>query len=403
MKAGRAALPLLLLALAPVAAADWRFDIATPLTPPPVAGVFHHLDGAGRKHVAVSDNSVAVVWEDNRDGSPQVYARIRPAGAEDFSVAQRLSTGEEAYEPAIAALDDARFLVGWEQDSSVYLALLWAGARSPPLQVASGAGHVTVASTGDVAYAAWRERDGGRWFLRVARLAIDHAEKVRIDSLAPVEADGLETPLQFPTLAVAEDALCVAWEDRRAGHTRLLTSFSADRGASFSPPLHLNEFFANRNQYDKGSGVTRVALAGFADDEILAAWMDKRRGGVGYGIYAALGAHGDGFGPNERVHGIEGDREPHYNPAVAGNEAGDFMVAWDDFRRGDSDIWLSGYSDDDEWDADFAPPIASGSGEQTHPSIELDAAGNLHLVWLERGDPNAPSRLFYSRGRRESN
>ena len=104
------------------------------------------------------------------------------------------------------------------------------------------------------------------------------------------------------------------------------------------------------------------------------------------------------FGPNEKVHGETGDRQPHYNPATAGNATGDFIVAWDDYRRGDSDIWLSGYTDDLEWSEDFSPPMASGAGEQSHPSIALDEDGGLHLLWIERADPNAPSRLWYSYG-----
>ncbi|MDJ0779383.1 MAG: hypothetical protein QNJ85_16065 [Gammaproteobacteria bacterium] len=393
---------LLLLALPFAVNADWRFEPPVALTPPPATGVFQHLDGAGRRHIAVAGDTVAVTWEDNRDGSPQVYARIRVTGTDDFTPTRQLSTGDEAYEPAIAALDDGRFLVAWEQDAAVYLRLLDADAMSPPLQLATGAGHATVAGGGNIAYTAWRERSDGRWFLRVARLAIEQGLSLRLESSVTVEADGLEAPLQFPALAAAGDALAIAWEDRRAGHTRLLTSFSANSGASFGQPVHLNEFFSNRNEYDKGSGVTRVALAGFAGDELLAAWMDKRRGGVGYGIYAALGAHGDGFGPNERVHGAEGDREPHYNPAVAGNEEGDFVVAWDDFRRGDSDLWLSRYDEDDSWGEDITPPIASGPGEQSHPSVALDERGDLHLLWIERADPNAPSRLFYGHGRRAS-
>ncbi len=400
MKSAPVALALALFLLSVPGHADWRFDAPVALTPPPTAGLFPHLDGAGRRHVAVSGDSLAVVWEDNRSGDPQVYARIRPVDRGDFTPPRQLSTGSEAYEPAVAALGDGRFLVAWEQDASVYLSLLQAGGRSAPLELASDAGHVTVGATGDLAYVAWRERTDAGWFLRVARLAIDRDQPPRIASSVTVEAEGLATPLQFPALAVAGDALCIAWEDRRAGHTRLLTSFSGDRAASFGPPLNLNEFFANRNQYDKGSGVTRVALASFAGDEILAAWMDKRRGGVGYGIYAALGAHGDGFGPNERVHGAEGDRQPHYNPSVAGNAAGDFVVIWDDFRRGNSDLWFSRYGDDDSWGEDVAPPVASGPGEQSHPSATLDADGDLHLLWLERADPDAPGQLFYSRGRR---
>jgi hypothetical protein len=222
-----------------------------------------------------------------------------------------------------------------------------------------------------------------------------------MESLRSVEANGLETPVLFPVIAANSAGLCVAWEDRRAGHTRLLVSHAEGAGKSFTEPQSLNEYFSNRNKYDRGNGVTRVSLASFGQDEILAAWMDKRRGGSGYGIFATLGADaGENFGPNEKLHGEQGDKQPHYNPTTAGNQAGDFTVAWDDFRRGDSDIWISTYNPDLEWSQDYAPPLASGSGEQSHPSIALDEQDNLHLLWVERAQRDGPSRLWYSLGRK---
>jgi hypothetical protein len=128
--------------------------------------------------------------------------------------------------------------------------------------------------------------------------------------------------------------------------------------------------------------------------------MDKRRGGHGYGIFAALGVEGGAeFWPGERVHSEDGDQNPHYNPSVAGNLVGEFVVAWDDFRRGDSDVWISSYNDDDEWSPDHSPAVASGKGEQSHPSITFDRMGRLHLLWVERSNPDAPSRLYYSQGK----
>ena len=62
----------------------------------------------------------------------------------------------------------------------------------------------------------------------------------------------------------------------------------------FNTPQSLNEFYSDRNEYDKGNGVTRVSLASFGEDEILAAWMDKRRGGNGYGIFATRSHKGPG-------------------------------------------------------------------------------------------------------------
>ena len=378
------------------AAAGWNFEPRIAVTGEPQSGVFHHLDGAGRKHLAVSGDRVAAVWEDNRSGAPQVYVATKSPSSDGFARALLISSGEEAYEPGIAALDNGNFILAWEQDGAVFARLLVAGKPGEAIKLSrAAAGHVSLARADDKLFAAWRARENGLWFLRVARLKRT-GNRLQIESSVTVEQRGLKTRVLLPSLAADSAGICIAWEDRRAGHTRLLLSYSQDDAASFGEPQNLNEFYSGRNQYDQGNGVTRVSLTNFGDDEVLAAWMDKRRGGAGYGIFAALGG-GDIFGPNEKVHGNEGDQQPHYNPATAGNARGDFIVAWDDFRRGDSDIWLSGYNDDDEWGSNFTPPEASGAGEQSHPSLALDRDGNLHLLWMERGDLDAPSRLWYSR------
>jgi len=393
-----AAFALWLAAGAAEAANGWDFDPRLAVTGEPEAGVYHHLDGAGHKHISVSGHSIAAVWEDNRDRSPQVYAALKPLAASRFSAAIRVSDGGEAWEPSIAALDGGRFALAWEQDGKVLAALLDDSGIGPRLSLSSAlTSHAGVAVHEGRIFVCWREHRDASWFIMVAELGIDDTGALALESAAPVEPGGVPTPVQYPALAVNEGGISIAWEDRRAGHTRILASHSPADLPGFDEPFELNEYYSERNIYDKGSGATRVVMAPYAADEILAAWMDKRRGGSGYGIFATLGS-GDIFGPNEKVQGDEGDRLPHYNPAAAGNPAGEFVVAWDDYRRGDADIWLSGYGEGLNWGTDYSPPPASGAGEQTNPSIALDAAGGLHLLWIERSTPNAPSRLWYSLG-----
>ncbi len=378
----------------------WVFQQRVAVTAAPASGVYHHLDGAGRKHIALSARSVGAIWEDNRSQEPQIYVALKPHRQDRFSTALQVSSGKQAYEPSIAGMPDNRFVLAWEQDAAIHARVLGANGLGTAIKLSSAkASHVSLASSGAGVFAAWREQQNRQWFIKVAALRLNAGDQLSVESVTPVEAAGVKTQLLFPSLAVNDAGLCVAWEDRRAGHTRLLISLSTDRARSFGKPQHLNEFLSNRNQYDQGNGVTRVALASFARDEILAAWMDKRRSGLGYGIFAALGADaGAIFGPNEKVHGEQGDQQPHYNPAVSGNPTGDFVIAWDDFRRGDSDIWLSSYNEDDEWSQDFSPPPASGAAEQSHPAIAFDDLDGLHLLWMERGDMDAPSRLWYSHG-----
>ncbi len=71
-------------------------------------------------------------------------------------------------------------------------------------------------------------------------------------------------------------------------------------------------------------------------------------------------------------------------------------------RMGDSDIWLVSLDEDGEWGQNVSPVAASGSGEQSHASVALDESGGLHLVWIDRENPVAPTRLWYRYGELET-
>lgn len=380
----------------------WTFSSRIAVEPQRQNDAFVHLNGAGRKHIAVSQERIAIIWEDDRSGDPQVYISSRKRNESDFSTAQRVSQGIEAYEPSIAADAAGNFIVSWEQDGKVWANSLIAESLQQPIQLSSAAsGQPSVATHADHIYISWREKQAAKWKLMVARLKLKPNGQLYVVEQQAVESEPLPTPLIMPSLTASESGISIAWEDRRAGHTRILIAFGSPE-LEFSLPLNLNEFFSNRNEYDKGNGATRVSLAAFSETELIAAWMDKRRGSTGYGIYTSIGDFSDqSTAPNEKAHGIKGDEQPHYNPAVSGNAEGDFVVAWDDFREGNADIWLSYYTEDFVWSEDNAPSVASGPGEQTHPSIAMDETGNLHLLWIERNDLNSPGKLYYTVGKRE--
>jgi len=385
--------------LALPASAGWDFGQAIAVTEAARPGVFHHLDSAGRKNVALSGDRVGVAWEDNRSGQPGIYYSSMHPDQGVFSESLRISSGNEAYEPVITPLDNGRFVLVWEQDGAVWTRSVTEFGLGAALKLSSGAaGHASAASWKGRVYAVWREQRETESGLRFSRLTLDMAGNIKSDESRPIEKGISDAPQLYPSIAAGEAGIVIAWEDRRAGHTRLLLSYSAD-AETFMQPEELNEYFHNRNEYDKGNGVTRVALAGFGKDEVLAAWMDKRRGGKGYAIYAALATGGGkAFGPNERVQGDQGDALPHYNPAVAGNSDGAFVVAWDDYRNGTSDIWLSSYSDELEWGDDFTLSAAAGAGEQSNPAVTMGSDGTIHLVWIERSALGQPTRIWYAAG-----
>lgn len=389
------ALALLGALLALPAAADWRFGPPLELAGPARAGVFHHLESAGRRSLAAGEAWVAVTWEDNRDGRPRAYAAFKRIAAEGVEAELRLSGPGEAYEPAVAALGAGRFLFAWEEDGRVRLRAGGAAGLGPATALEAAGSQATLAPAGPGrAYAAWVRREGR--FGRVVVALIEAAGEVpRVLWSRPVEAVPPQDEQLYPALALGRAGLVVGWEDRRHGHTRLYTARL--EGEGFTGPAGLNDQPSGprRVPYGRGSGVTRLALDA-AGPVLAAAWMDKRDFRGGYDIYAALSTDGGrSFGPNERVQDLFGENQPQWHPAVAVAPDGRVVVVWDDPRDGSPDLWLS-WREDGAWSDDLAVPGAHGPGEQASPSLAFDARGGLHLAWVERRAAGSVLRYAYA-------
>lgn len=406
----RSGLPLIsrisgLIASALVHAADaqiWVFQ--PPVTvAAPADKDYPHLDSSGRRNVAVTGNTVAVVWEDNRSGRPAVYLARRLPGATAFSTPEVVSTGEdEAYEPTITALDPSRFVVGWEERGNVWLRSVGPQGMGLPGKLGSGkSAHVSLTAGPDNQIAAvWSEEDRAHGRIRAALVHITDAGVPVIRRRAWVEKTAPKGQQQFPVVVYAPERrqYLAAWEDRRRGHTVLL----AARGSAvdaFGSPRRVNELPPKDPaiKYGRGSGLARPALANFGGNGIAAIWADKRNFVMGYDIYAALDA-GRGFGRNLLVQDGFAEQIEQWRPAVTGSVSGLLVAAFDDDREGTADVWLA-WLDGTKWSENLAVPGASGPGAQSHASLALDAGNNLHLVYLEREKPDGPAAIRYVFGK----
>ena len=78
----------------------WNFNDKIAVANTARAGGFHHLEGAGRKHIAISGETIALSWEDDSSGAPQVYLAYKNIHQNEFYAPVQLSNGNEAYLPA---------------------------------------------------------------------------------------------------------------------------------------------------------------------------------------------------------------------------------------------------------------------------------------------------------------
>jgi len=392
------------LAMPVAVTAQWQFGDPVNVSPQTTQSHYHHLDGSARRHVAASAEQVAVVWEDDRSGSPQVYLATKRHEESTFRE-QRLSDGGEAYEPAVVVLPGERWLAAWEQDGGIKARVFDAAGAGPVATLLEQGGRQVSLAADDAGRvsAVWARSQRGGQQIEAIDLVIEENRIVTpapASAVAPLE----DRPYQgYPAAAfTAQGRLLVAWEDRRAGHTRLFHSWR-DPGRSFAPARQLNEHFAPADtEQGLGTGVMRVTIAVGADGEARAIWLDKRNAASGYAVWGA--SSGDGgltFGPNRIVQDDMGAAVAQWHAALSGGDSG-FVAAWNDARESwanpdeTGDVILS-WTVDGSWSPDLVVPGASGDGYQGSPALTLDPTGGLHLVWITRPDLTAPTALRYLR------
>jgi hypothetical protein len=383
-------------------AQPWEFGEPVAVTATSGAGIFHHLESSGRRNIAVSAGTVAVAWEDDRDGTPRIYLARKDRKAQGFSAEIKISGKGEAYEPSLVALDNNRFALAWEEDARIHARLVSPDGPGPVVILADP--NATQASLAIheqqllLVYSQAEGRFGRIWF---QRLVVD-GQTLRPQQRCPVDAEAAKDDQLYPVAVSLGGRVIVAWEDRRPGHTIIMAAqHSKQAPCRFTAPQRISERPPGpRMPYGKGHGVARVALDRYGPKGVLAAWADKRDFREGYDIYAADYQAGNGrlFGPNVKVQDTFGGFAQQWHTTVAGHPDGRLVVAWDDNRDGSADIMLS-WREEDDWSDDLVVPGAAGAGEQNHPTISLDREGNLHLAWIERATVGGPTRLRYLFGR----
>jgi len=393
---------LLMVASLSVQAQPWEFGKPVAVTATSGAGIFHHLESSGRRNIAVSAGSVAVAWEDDRDGTPRIYLARKDRKAQEFSAEIKISGKGEAYEPSLVALDHNRFALAWEEDARIHARFVSPAGPGPVVILGeANATQASLAIQGQqllLMYSQAEGRYGRIWF---QRLEVD-GQTLLPQQRCPVDAEAAKDDQLYPVAVSLGARVIVAWEDRRPGHTIIMAAQNSKQApCRFTAPQRISERPPGpRMPYGKGHGVARVALDSYGTNRALAAWADKRDFREGYDIYAAdyEGGNQSLFGPNIKVQDTFGGFSQQWHTTVAGHPSGKLVVAWDDNRDGNADVILS-WREDNDWSDDLVVPGAAGPGEQNHPTISLDQEGNLHLAWIERATVGGPTRLRYLFGR----
>jgi len=393
---------LLLLAPACVQSQPWKFTKPIAISSNHGEKIFHHLESSGRHNIAISADTVAVAWEDNRDGTPRIYLARKGRNSKVFLDSIKISGAGEAYEPSLVALSNNQFVLSWEEDARIHLRLVTPSKLGPVITLAaSEAAQPSLTYFDSQLLLVYARRDNRYSRIWMQDIEVD-GQELHLKKACVVDSDPPQNEQSYPSIIKLPDRKIVAWEDRRLGHTIIMAAQSdKKKSCRFHSPQRISDALPNRTaKYGTGHGVARVALAQFGAGKVLAAWADKRDFREGYDIYAAhYQPNGKQlFTPNIKVQDSFGDVAQQWHTTVAGDQSGRLVVGWDDKRDGDANIMLS-WLEGNNWSEDLAVPGADGPGEQNHPTISIDQEGNLHLAWVERTTINGPSQLRYLFGR----
>ncbi len=286
--------------------------------------------------VAVSGNTIHVVWHSNRDGNPEIYYKRSTDNGTTWGADTRLSNAS-------------------------------GNSRYP-----------SVAVSGDNIHVVWADnRDGGNWEIYYKR-STDGGVTWGPDTR--LIHDGAIS--NFPSIAVSGSNIHVVWDDRRNGGTgEIYYKRSTDNGSTWGSDTRLTNDPA-------WSRYSSIAVDG---DNIHVVWDDARHDYYHAEIYYKRSTdNGTTWEPDKRLTNDPANSQLT-SPVVSGNN---IHVVWNDNRDGNWEIYYKQSIDNGAtWGSDERLTYADGSSNR--PSVAI-AGNNIHVVWMDRRD-GGNSEIYYKR------
>lgn len=231
----------------------------------------------------------------------------------------------------------------------------------------------SVAVRGRDVYAAWyeiRHRDTDVFFTRSADGGMTFGPNVRVN-------DDARPAKHFkPSLGLdAERGIYLIWRDNRRGHAEIYFARSEDEGKTFTKNIPLNDDTGWTYHGNPSIGVS-------PGGNVYAAWSDDRNG-EGDIYLTASRDRGKTFGPNIRLNDDAGHAVQAHSTVGAGS-GGLLVVAWEDFRNGRSELYMTRSIDGGQTFEPNRQVMSGGEGTvQISPSIAVAPNGRVALAWAQ--------------------
>jgi hypothetical protein len=297
------------------------------------SGTTAHLDPA----IAMGpDNGFIIVWEDYRQGDADIYAQRFDSLGNQLGLnfqANIDSLSEDQYTPAVAKNKNGDFMITW-------------------VDLRRG--------TEDI-------------FARVFR-----PEGTARTSIFKVESENVNSPQYSPQVGADSSArYIVGWSDYESNPTIYIQKYD-----SLGQPLEGNLPVSNLGL---ASERNQLSMAVNPNSRVAFAWMDKRN--LSADIYSQeMLANGTLAGTDLKLND-DSLGAIQKNPALASDGWSSFIIAWEDYRSGNADIYLKRYSRQGTiWKDDYKVNSVSTNTYQGKPALGINNLGDLLVTWQDARD-----------------
>jgi hypothetical protein len=372
-----------------------------------IQGIIKNDFGVNDDTVDISDQSLpaiakaptgdfVITWEDHRNGNWDIYAQRfdfsgTPQGS-NFKVNDDAGIANQ-YNPAIAMNISGNFVITW-QDYRNGLIHLYA-QRYNSSGTPQGANFMVNDSAGE----GWPEHpaiamDGSGNFVITWNTAgpyyrYDQWEiyAQRYNSSGTPQGanfmvnDNVPAKQYHPAIAMDEPAdFVITWEDNRNGNYDIYAQRYYPSGAPQGANFKVNDDAGTANQYNP-------AIAMDVSGDFVITWEDYRNGNPD--IYAQrFHFYGTPRDANFKVNDDAGTAEQSY-PAIAMDDIGNFVITWQDDRNSNWDIYAQRYnSSGTPQGANFKVNDDAGTANQYYPAIAMDGSGNFVITWQDDRNGN---------------
>jgi len=281
--------------------------------------------------LAVSGDSVHVVWYDKRDGNFEIYYKHSTNGGVSWSSDTRLTSND------------------------------------------SVSGHPALAISGSNVYVVWRDnRDGN------TEIYYKHSTDGGLGWGADVRLTNDDGNSFRPSISVSGSDVHVVWQDNRDGNDEIYYKNSTDGGLNWG------------NDYNISNDAARSQIASISasGSNVHVVWEDRRDGGAGSEIYYKRSTDGgQSWGTDMRLT----NNTYISNVPASAISGSNVYVVWCDSRDLDWEIYCKRSQDKGlTWGPDTR--LTNASGYSNMPTLAVSGKG-VHIAWQD--NRNANEEIFY--------